>query len=179
MDQAPALLERSEQLSALVDAARELEVLGLLVDGLRNADTAERLFLSEKTVEHHISAILRKLGVRTRAEASVQAESLAVPRSPCRRSINMHIDLLAQILAVAVDHGRLESNPAVGKRRRLKASKPRPVHLDSAEQIALLLEAAGQLDRGEAVIDVSDRHGRAGRNARRSRRPAGGRRSPR
>jgi hypothetical protein len=53
-----------------------------------------------------------------------------------------------------------ESNPAVGKRSRLKASKPRPVHLDSAEQIALLLEATGQLDRGEAVIGVSDRHGR-------------------
>jgi integrase len=73
----------------------------------------------------------------------------------------MHIDLLAQILAVAVDHGHLESNPAVGKRRRMKISKPRPVHLDSAEQIALLLEAAGQLDRGEAVIDVTDRRGRS------------------
>jgi hypothetical protein len=36
------------------------------------------------------------------------------------RSINMHIDLLAQILAVAVDHGHLPSNPAVGKRRRMK-----------------------------------------------------------
>ena len=70
------------------------------------------------------------------------------------RSINMHIDLLAQILAVAVDHGRLASNPAVGKRRRMKVSKPRPVHLDSAEQIAILLEAAGELDRGEAVIEV-------------------------
>jgi integrase len=77
------------------------------------------------------------------------------------RSINMHIDLLAQILAVAVDHGHLQSNPAVGKRRRMKVSKPRPVHLDSAEQIAILLEAAGQLDRGEAVIDVSDRRGRS------------------
>ena len=42
----------------------------------------------------------------------------------------------------------------------MKVSKPRPVHLDSAEQIAILLEAAGQLDRGEAVIDVTDRHGR-------------------
>ena len=76
------------------------------------------------------------------------------------RSINMHIDLLAQILTVAVDHGHLPSNPAVGKRRRMKVSKPRPVHLDSAEQIAILLEAAGRLDRGEAVIDVTDRRGR-------------------
>jgi integrase len=83
----------------------------------------------------------------------------ARPLSP--RSINMHIDLLAQILAVAVDHGHLQSNPAVGKRRRMKVSKPRPVHLDSAEQIAVLLEAAGQLDRGEAVIEVTDGRGRA------------------
>jgi integrase len=65
------------------------------------------------------------------------------------RSINMHIDLLAQILAVAVDHGHIPTNPAVGKRRRLKVSKRRPVHLDNAEQIAILLEAAGELDRGE------------------------------
>jgi len=76
------------------------------------------------------------------------------------RSINMHIDLLAQILAVAVDHGRLASNPAVGKRRRMKVSKRRPVHLDSAEQIAILLEAAGDLDRGDSKIEVQDRHGK-------------------
>ena len=76
------------------------------------------------------------------------------------RSINMHIDLLAQILAVAVDHGHIASNPAVGKRRRLKVSKPRPVHLDSAEQIAILLEAAGDLDRGEVVVEIRDRRGR-------------------
>lgn len=77
------------------------------------------------------------------------------------RSIDMQIDLLAQILAVAVDHGHLPSNPALGKRRRMMVSKPRPVHVDSAEQIAVLLEAAGQLDRREAVIDVSDRRGRS------------------
>ena len=42
---------------------RELEVLALLADGLHNAEIADRLFLSEKTVAHHVSAILRKLGV--------------------------------------------------------------------------------------------------------------------
>ena len=50
------------------------------------------------------------------------------------RSINMHIDLLAQILAVAVDHGHLASNPAIGKRRRMKVSKRRPVYLDRASR---------------------------------------------
>src|SRR5213078_4157101 len=58
--------------------ARELEVLELVARGLRNADIAERLFLSEKTVDHHVSAILRKLGARTRAEASVKAVRLGL-----------------------------------------------------------------------------------------------------
>jgi integrase len=77
------------------------------------------------------------------------------------RSINMHIDLLAQLLAVAVDHGHIPGNTALGKRRRLKVSKRRPVHLDSAEQIAILLEAAGDLDRGEIAVEVQDRRGRS------------------
>lgn len=49
--------------------AREIEVLELVVQGLRNAEIATRLYLSPKTVEHHISAILAKLRVNSRAEA--------------------------------------------------------------------------------------------------------------
>jgi DNA-binding NarL/FixJ family response regulator len=56
--------------------ARELEVLGHVAQGLRNADIAKRLFLSEKTVDHHVSAILRKLNVRTRGEAGTEAVRL-------------------------------------------------------------------------------------------------------
>jgi DNA-binding CsgD family transcriptional regulator len=48
---------------------RELEVLALLADGLRNREIAERLVVSERTVDHHVSAILRKLGVKSRAAA--------------------------------------------------------------------------------------------------------------
>ncbi|TML21312.1 MAG: helix-turn-helix transcriptional regulator [Actinobacteria bacterium] len=55
---------------------RELEVLALVAQGLRNAEIAERLFLSAKTVDHHVSAILRKLGVHTRGEASAEATRL-------------------------------------------------------------------------------------------------------
>lgn len=57
---------------------RELEVLGLLPSGLRNAEIAQRLFVSEKTVDHHVSAVLRKLGVRNRREASVEAARLGI-----------------------------------------------------------------------------------------------------
>jgi DNA-binding CsgD family transcriptional regulator len=56
--------------------ARELEVLALVRDGLRNAEIASRLFVSEKTVDHHVSAILRKLGARSRGEASAKAARL-------------------------------------------------------------------------------------------------------
>jgi DNA-binding CsgD family transcriptional regulator len=52
---------------------REAEVLKLLSEGLRNSAIATRLFVSTKTVDHHVSAILMKLGVPSRAEAVAMA----------------------------------------------------------------------------------------------------------
>ena len=58
--------------------ARELEVLALLTSGLRNAAIADELVVSEKTVDHHVSAVLRKLDVCTRGEAAAEAARLGL-----------------------------------------------------------------------------------------------------
>jgi len=55
---------------------RQLEVVALLTQDLHNREIAQRLFLSEKTVDHHVSAILAKLDVRTRAQAAGEARRL-------------------------------------------------------------------------------------------------------
>ena len=52
-----------------------------MADGLRKAEIAARLVLSERTVAHHVAAILRKLGVHTRAHASAEAVRLGLTDS--------------------------------------------------------------------------------------------------
>jgi DNA-binding NarL/FixJ family response regulator len=62
---------------------RELDVLDLLGEGLRHYDIARQLFISPKTVATHVEHILRKLGVRSRAEAIAVAyrEEILQPHS--------------------------------------------------------------------------------------------------
>jgi DNA-binding CsgD family transcriptional regulator len=57
---------------------REAEVLALVAAGLRNTEIAERLYLTPKTVSHHLSAIYGKLGVETRIEAAHAAAQLGI-----------------------------------------------------------------------------------------------------
>ena len=52
---------------------RELDVLRLVVAGRRNAEIGAELVVSRRTVDHHVSAILGKLGVRSRGEAALAA----------------------------------------------------------------------------------------------------------
>jgi integrase len=67
------------------------------------------------------------------------------PLSPS--SINKTIDALQWVLSVALEYRHIAENPAVGRRRRLKEPHKPPVHLDTAEQIEALLDAAEELDK--------------------------------
>ena len=66
------LLDHMEQDAARPEGLtpRELEVLSLLARGLKNAEIAGELFISERTVKFHVSSILAKLGAETRTEAA-------------------------------------------------------------------------------------------------------------
>ena len=57
---------------------REMEVLELIGVGMRNSEIARKLFLTTKTVDHHVSAILRKLGVDSRSQAAAEAAKLGL-----------------------------------------------------------------------------------------------------
>jgi DNA-binding NarL/FixJ family response regulator len=61
---------------------RELEVLRLLAEGMRQAEIAERLVISPKTVSTHIERILTKLGAHSRAEAIALAYRLQLVTAP-------------------------------------------------------------------------------------------------
>ena len=69
----PRGMRTSTRSNAANLTGRELEVLQLLKEGLPNKEIAGRLFISAKTVDHHISAILYKLDVKSRAKAVNEA----------------------------------------------------------------------------------------------------------
>jgi len=58
--------------------ARQLEVLALLAEGLTNAEIAARLVVSIRTVDHHVAAVLARLGVDSRRAAGRRAADMGI-----------------------------------------------------------------------------------------------------
>jgi len=54
---------------------RECEILSLIAEGVSNGEIATRLFRSQRTVEHHVSAVLGKLNAANRMEAMLRVRS--------------------------------------------------------------------------------------------------------
>jgi DNA-binding CsgD family transcriptional regulator/tetratricopeptide (TPR) repeat protein len=69
--------------------AREVEVLGCLADGLTNGRIGTRLHVSSKTVDHHVSSVLAKLGVPSRGEAArIAREQRLIPQDGVTLAVN-------------------------------------------------------------------------------------------
>jgi DNA-binding NarL/FixJ family response regulator len=82
LKQVPARPRASTRAAPAQLTRRQFEVLALVESGLSNAEIAQRLVISEKTAGHHVSAILRKLGVRSRGEAAAAARKMGIPAAP-------------------------------------------------------------------------------------------------
>jgi DNA-binding CsgD family transcriptional regulator len=74
----PRGARKTTQSNAAQLTNRELEILQLINEGLQNKEIASRLFISAKTVDHHITSILYKLEVNSRAKAVHEAIRLEI-----------------------------------------------------------------------------------------------------
>ena len=97
-------------------------------------------YRSEKVIERERISAAAAAGRPIRDRSGQRRVALS------NESINKTLVLLANILDTAVEHGLLASNPARGKRRRLKADRPTRRFLE-ADELSELLAVAGELDR--------------------------------
>jgi DNA-binding NarL/FixJ family response regulator len=69
---------------------REIEIIGLICDGLTNQQLADRLFISETTVRHHLTSIFAKLNVRNRLGLAVYAHRHGLAAAPAEAAVGQH-----------------------------------------------------------------------------------------
>jgi integrase len=135
-------------------ASRQGEVALRTIDDYRWALTHHLLPFFRK---HRLSEITIAEVDRYRASTVRERERAQVPRPLSNRSINATLSVLAQVLEVATEYGHISSNPARGRRRRLKEETPRRSWLEP-EQVASLLDATVRgLRGGHTVPDVRTR----------------------
>ena len=67
-----------ERLAAVGMTGRELEILGLIAEGLSNKEIANRVFVSENTVKTHSSRVFEKLGAKRRTQAVQRAQEMGL-----------------------------------------------------------------------------------------------------
>ena len=132
----------------LEPSARETEVLSLLGEHLSNAQIAQRLFISERTVETHVSSLLRKLGLRDRRALAVYASEQSAadalqlhrPAEPPTSFVGREAELVE--LGTALSQQRLVTLVGPGgvgeTRLLLRAMEGRPV---AFADLAVLPEA--------------------------------------
>ena len=124
---APAKSQRGEARSGLLDdhgvTRREAEVLDALGDRLTNAEIASRLYLSGRTVESHVSSLLRKLGVTSRLELADIAKELRAEAPLGAPALPASLELLADRETTSVADERSRAACAVGNApRRVRPS---------------------------------------------------------
>ena len=74
--QRPRAPQRATLANSARLTARQVEILRLVANGLSNAEIAHRLVLSTRTVDHHVSAVLQKLGLASRRDAAAALAAL-------------------------------------------------------------------------------------------------------
>ena len=148
---------RSEESASTLDGDETVHVTASRWWQRRKAELARNTRLDYKW---RLDYVLRFLARETTAQLDVhrvdtfRGELEAASLSP--RSVNMVLDLLAQVLDDAVEYGLLDANPARGKRRRLKVPRSSRSFLEP-DMVVDMLDVAGEWERG---LPKHQRYGR-------------------
>ncbi|HEX4435579.1 MAG TPA: tyrosine-type recombinase/integrase [Solirubrobacteraceae bacterium] len=118
---------------------------------LRESQWARKTRLDYRwKLEHHLLPYFGQCRLGEIRVADVEryaaAKLVEKPRPLSPRSVNATITLLGMILEAALDRDFIGRNPARGRGRKVRERAPRRTYLETAEQIASLLDAAGELD---------------------------------